>query len=336
MLVAVDLGYGRIKAEAESKRLNYPSLVSDFNGLAFTSGEETSDDLDRLAVEYEGEKFFLGEMARRQGAARATLDQDRFIDLEGMALLAGTLTRFTKPGKQVVNLVAGLPVTFYAKMEDTYKKAIQGKHEVTILTPDGKEGENYTFRIDEIRLMPQPFGSIFNELLSEDGGIEKPSYGTGNVGVIDIGYNTLDLCRADELEFIERKSRSFSNTGMHSAYVEISKSLYEAFKVEVSEEHLENAVRERKFKAGGRVYDINNIIETAYKNVAERVVSKIRNTWNDLWNVDRILITGGGAPALGDYIGSALEHEGVVICNDDAIYTNVRGYYKYGRRKQNN
>jgi len=59
-------------------------------------------------------------------------------------------------------------------------------------------------QLDQIRVIPQPFGTLFDLLLSPDGGIQEESLGEQSVGLIDIGHYTTDCIFVDALSYVEQ------------------------------------------------------------------------------------------------------------------------------------
>jgi len=58
------------------------------------------------------------------------------------------------------------------------------------------------------------------------------------------------------------------------------------------------------------------------------------NLWRDAWQLNSIIITGGGAVILGDYISRQMNRPGQaeLVEPDRATLSNARGYLKLARR----
>jgi len=220
--VAVDVGFGRVKAlNEEGRRSNFPAVVAGFQPLSFSSGMESAKS---LAIEYKGQAYWIGEAALRQSTAvRMTTDRVRTTGEEGMALLAAGLAQTAEENHQLTNLVVGLPVRFYQKMKDEYASLARDVHKINLLSPgEALIRERRLVIVEEVRVLPQPFGTLFDAILDDKGGLKDKTMAGGKVGVIDIGFNTLDLARADELEYINPASDSFSGQGLFNAFQDLS------------------------------------------------------------------------------------------------------------------
>lgn len=62
-VMAVDVRFGRVKALSAERPLEFPSVVGPWREIRFKNEVASSSFLEQLAVEYVGQKLFLGEMA---------------------------------------------------------------------------------------------------------------------------------------------------------------------------------------------------------------------------------------------------------------------------------
>ena len=90
-IMAVDVGFGRVKALSAERQLEFPSVVGPWREIRYTNEMTSNSFLEQLAVEYTGQKLFLGQMAYRQSKARMNMSMDRFCGVEGMALMLATV-----------------------------------------------------------------------------------------------------------------------------------------------------------------------------------------------------------------------------------------------------
>ena len=67
------------------------------------------------------------------------------------------------------------------------------------------------------------------------------------------------------------------------------------------------------------------------EQLAARIAQEVNRLWADDWDIDAIVITGGGGAALAPYLQPLIEGEVLPMPADtDARLNNVTGYYKYG------
>lgn len=325
MIKAVDLGYGSIKAIGSTRRVEYPSAIGTFRPIRFTSDMEAQELKDRLCVEFEGKQYFIGDIAYTQSAPRVTMNNKRFTSSEGLALMMSALILLSSDQLEEIKLVAGLPVNEYAGLKDEYNNTLKGSHYIQLISTDGKEGEFYRFDIEEVKILPQPIGTLFDAVLDDAGQLAYKKLAGGRLACLDIGKHTTDLALVDALHFIDKSSTSYNDLGLFESFREICLALKGAG-YDIAPDSIEPYIRSNRTLPG-----LPQIKEQAFASLAERIVSRVINAWPDLFTFDSIYITGGGAEVVGSYIAEALDSDKVIIC-DNATMTNCQGFYKYGKR----
>lgn len=325
MIRAVDVGYGAVKGICSVREVEYSSAVGDFKPIRFSTGMENLDIKDRLCVEYEGNKYFIGDIAYKQSSPRVTMNSDRFTSQEGLALMMSALVLLSNNQYEDVKLITGLPVNEYAGLKDRYKSALMGKHYIKLIKPDGSEGDYFAFNIEEVKILPQPIGTIFDSVLDNQGYVNDKELAGGRIAVLDIGKYTVDLALTDALQFVDKSSVSFNDIGLFDAFKDISLALKKGEICDVPADSLEPYIRN-----GNNIDGFTELKEVVFAAQAEKIASRVLNTWSDLWNIDQIFVTGGGAIVLGDYLKNSLNTDKAVIC-DKPTFTNCKGYYKFAR-----
>ena len=322
MITGVDLGFGAIKGIGSGKEIEYPSAVGNFNPVRCTVGMEEKSLIEKLCVDYEGNKYFIGEISFTQSVPRVTMNSERFTSKEGLALIMTSLVLLSNNQHENIELVTGLPVDMYKGLKDQFKNTLLGKHNIKLLNTDGDVQEFYAFNIEKVNILPQPMGTIFDHVLDNSGKNINEELGAGRIAVLDIGKHTVDLIVTDKLTFIDRLSTSFNDIGIYDVCKEFSLALKDKGK-NIPADSMEPYIRNIKPPDG-----LAELKETIFSNQAEKITSRVINTWQDLWSFDKIYITGGGAVLLGDYIKNSLNSDQVEIC-DKPTFTNCRGYYKF-------
>ena len=110
IIAGVDVGFGRLKALTTDRRLEYPSVVGPWRELRYRSELNSGSFLEHMAMEYAGQKLFIGEAAYRQSKARVNMSSERFCTTEGITLLLSALAALAPGREAAYNLVTGLPV----------------------------------------------------------------------------------------------------------------------------------------------------------------------------------------------------------------------------------
>ena len=326
---AIDAGFGRTKAVSETKEFNFPSLVAAYRPVRFVSGMEKADPTSSMVLQYDSKRYYIGSSAARQGIAESTIDKERAVTREGKLLSLAALGLLAEEETEHINLVAGLPVSHYSGLKNRYFTVMKQTHRFSLLNLSGKLQRSHIINVCNLKVIPQPLGTLFNLLLSDSGDVTRAELAGQNIGIIDIGYYTADLARADSLEFIDRKSASYP-LGLFNAYSEMAEGLNQELGIEAAPETLEPVMDSGQIRAGGNVIDVGHLKEQALSEAAGQIASKVKSLWPDRWQLDKIVITGGGGKMLYDYIAAALDEKTELA--PEAIYANVKGYLKLAAR----
>jgi plasmid segregation protein ParM len=331
IIAGVDVGFGRLKALSLEHRLEYPSVVGPWRELRYRSELNSSSFLEHMAVEYAGQKLFIGEEAYRQSKARVNMSPERFCSSEGMALLLSALAVLAHSRNAAFNLVTGLPVNAFASQKDRYNQTLAGRHYIKLLCPDGNCEERY-LTIADVKVVPQPMGTVFSYVLDASGKLTDRELASARLAVLDIGANTVDLCRVDSLQFVDRESTSFSDIGVFECYKQISLEILNSFGIEIPAEEIEPHIMNSAIKVGGRLQSIDGIKDRVFYDAAERIVSRALNVWRSTWQLDKIFVTGGGAVLFGEQVARVLNSPGQVEVCKQGTFSNTLGYLRLGQR----
>jgi len=330
MNIAVDAGFGRTKALNAVKEISFPSLVAHYRPVRFTTGMEgNGDPTSKLVLEHNGHRHFVGSAAGRQGIAQNTIDRERAVSEEAKLLALAAFSLLIEDSPDHVCLVAGLPVSHFSSLKERYISELQQTHYFDLLDLSGKPLKKHIVNVHELKVIPQPLGTLFNLLLDDQGGLSKAELAGENVGIIDIGYHTADLARADSLEFIDRKSASYP-LGLFNAYSELSEELNRTLDIDAPPESLEKVVASGQIKVGGKTVSIEKQKQQAFARAAEQIISKVKTLWPDRWQLERIIITGGGGQLLYNYLSNNLDQQAELA--PKPVFANAEGYLKLAAR----
>jgi len=336
-IYGIDLGFGRTKGLSTTRQVELPSVIGDFRKIRYTSGMEGRDIINRLCVSYAGHDFFLGNIAFEQSKARVTMDSNRFMTIEGMSLLFGALTLLSdSENGGTVRLAVGLPVNDFETRKGAYAEALKGAHYIKTLNLSGEPDNFYCFAVQDVIVMPQPCGTIFDAVLDDNGDLVNRELAGKRVAVLDIGRRTVDLALMDALSFIDRQSTSFSDIGIADAYSELTMLLRKKLDgVDIIAEEVESYIKAGTIDYRGKPVNITSEVEQVFRQQATKILSRVKNVWPDLWKIHKIIITGGGGVLLGRYLADAIgsPEQVEVYQAGRATFSNCRGFLKYGIRK---
>jgi plasmid segregation protein ParM len=95
---------------------------------------------------------------------------------------------------------------------------------------------------------------------------------------------------------------------------------------------LYDAVREGSIKIRGAEYDLTKVKDEVFARLATAVTGDMERVWADDWDLDMVLLAGGGGEALFEYLKPLMRGELALLkTQEDPRMGNVCGYVKYGR-----
>ncbi len=331
-IIGIDVGFGFTKAYNGKNSVIFKSLIGDATDIQFRSllGDDSST--SNLHITLDDKSYFLGSYAELQSNIREfTLDQEKLIeDFVKILAIAAAGICTDKPGP--INVVSGLPVGYLKRDTKKFKKMIRGTHEITFHNKDGQDVTK-KITIDKIHIIPQPIGSIFNLIFDEHGRIKDKNLATQKLGVVDIGFKTSDFSIFDHLQYIERGS-STMDTGISKCFSVIANKLRQESNINIELYRMFQFIESGMIKIRGKEYNISNLKKRVYNHAASAIASDLNRLWENDWDIDSIILSGGGSVELSEYLSPNIDGNVIPIGKDiDARFNNVQGYCKFGRYK---
>jgi plasmid segregation protein ParM len=331
-IIGLDIGYGYTKASDGRRAIVFKSIYGEATEPQFR--DEVLDHPEEemhLHVELNGKGYFVGEHAVRQSAQRNfTLDPNQFVAEFTRILALAPLARMVDRQNQI-KLVAGLPISHYRKHKADLIKTLQGQHPVTVIDKLGNRIETVV-RIAEVKVVPQPYGSVLNMMLTDLGEMQDKRFLTEKIGVIDIGFRTTDFTVVDHTHYSERGSRTV-DAGMSRAYSNVAAKVLETSGVNVELYRMYESVERGSIKIHGKRYDLKGVRDRAFEQLASAIATDANRLWAADWDMDRILLSGGGGAVIAPFLAPLIKGELVPVeAGADGRLNNVKGYVKYGRR----
>jgi plasmid segregation protein ParM len=330
-IIGIDIGFGFTKVTNGRQELVFKSLLGEAIDIQFQEKvmeDEEAD--DHLQAEIDGKPWFVGELAERQSNVRFfTLDQSQFI-AQFAKNLALTATAKMAAGFVPISLVTGLPIGYYRQHKDELARILEGEHKVTLVDGNGKSQEK-VLNINRVRVIPQPFGSMFNLVLNDLGESAAKRMTREKIGIIDVGFRTSDYTIADKMRYSERGSRT-TDSGIARAFNSIANKLREKSGVGVELYRLYDAVDRGSIKIRGKEYDLKVLTDEVFGQLATTIASEVDRLWADDWDIDAMVITGGGGAVIARHLTPLLKGNVLPVdAKADARLYNVQGYWKFGK-----
>lgn len=329
-ILGIDIGFGFTKASDGKNTVIFKSVLGEATELQYQEsilGDGTPD--DHLQVEVDGRSCFIGELAERQSNVRFfTLDQSQFVSNFAKHLALAAAARMVN-GFIPINLVTGLPIGHYREHKEELARLLTGEHKVFVTDASGKRQEK-VININKVRVIPQPFGSLFNRMLNDLGEVGDKRLVREKIGIIDVGFRTCDYSVSDKMRYSERGSRT-TDSGIARAFNVIAGKLREKSGVNVELYRLHEAVERGSIKIRGKEFDLKGLTEQVFGQLAAGVASEVDRLWSDDWDMDAILVTGGGGAVLGKYLQPLVNGQIILPEASDPRLLNVLGYWKFGK-----
>ncbi len=330
-IIGIDIGFGFTKATNGHDFLIFKSIFGE--AVQFQIKENllhSNTDDDHLQIEVDNTSYFVGELAERQSSDRTfTLDQTQFVSSSSKILALATLSKLVKDTSQPIKLVVGLPIGHYREYKDELAKMLKTTHHFYVINADGERTKT-SIQVSDVRVLPQPIGTVMDSLLSSTGIAQNKRFATDKIGIIDVGFRTTDYTISDKGRYSERGSLTTKN-GISRAFAQIGSKLKDACGIDIEIYRLYDAVDKGTIKVRGKSYDLKKITEHAFKQLASQIAADANQVWEDDWDIDAIMITGGGGAVLLPYMEAEIEGAIIPIKQDlDYRLHNVRGYYKFG------
>jgi plasmid segregation protein ParM len=168
--------------------------------------------------------------------------------------------------------------------------------------------------------------------MNDKGTIINGDLAKQKVGVVDIGFRTTDFCIFDQLRYVERGS-STTDTGISKCFSIISRKLREecgGLNIELY--RMYKAIQTGLIRVRGDEFNIAKLRDLTFTNAARVIAGDIERIWADDWDIDAIILTGGGAMELAEHLQPLIVGNVIPVKhNVDLRLSNVEGYLKYGR-----
>ena len=182
--------------------------------------------------------------------------------------------------------------------------------------------------VESVFVAPQPFGSLFRELLNERGKINNGDIEKGRIGIIDVGTFTTDFVVADELRYVQRLSGSI-RIGWSKVVNQVQQALADMHMLELMPYEVDRAIQAKEVRVRGQPISLEKLIDPAIADIQTAIIARARDLGGSAANLDMILVSGGGGPHLYNAVHDVYPHARLL---DNAFWANAEGFYRFGQR----
>lgn len=179
------------------------------------------------------------------------------------------------------------------------------------------DGRDYLVTAKETTVLPQGAAIIANFENTEEA-----------VGILDIGYYTLDMVLLRDQRIVRDKSRS-TNDGIHLLAEEARKMIRAQFPevLEVPDAAVMRFLSKGGLKISGVYHDCASVVEQLLAVHAQKIIARAKTAWEtDLPLMEATYLVGGGAALLAQHFNGGLHSIRVI---EDPEFGNALGYMKY-------
>lgn len=226
-------------------------------------------------------------------------------------------------------LVSGVPSNDFMSEEtlDELSKVLKGDHSITI------NGDKYYIRVQEVHFLPQPIGTLFNEIIDDNGDMLDSSLNNSNVGIVDLGGLTILIDLVSKMR-LETDKRVQLESGAFTLYDAITKDLITAgYRINVYE--VEKVIRKYNVNGeylwspdGVHTVNITDFVMNNRIRFTKRVANSVKTIYKGFDRIQTILVTGGASNLLikDEFISEVPNAQFI----DNSDVANVKGFYKFG------
>lgn len=291
----------------------YSSTKTSQGVCILSTVEKGHDDYNNvLEININGENYIIGEPTGQYIVDADKFKTDAGIELLKVTTLAAIGLSYPEESVIDVNVVAGLPVAYYADQKDDLEKLLKNLDGSCIEI--NKIGKKQVIKINKVMILPQACGII----------IEKNKKNESSL-VIDIGGGTWDVAQFDGLKLV---AKATYEEGMLVLYSAIAQMLNAKHYTNFKEYHIQNIIERGFFTVGDSKKGIEEIEEYLDREV-RKIVSTIKRNFNTN-DVDNFYLIGGGALALKDYVRKYFP---AIEVEQNCQFTNVNSFAFMGELK---
>lgn len=340
---AVDVGYSNVKYTIGRTLVDGDNKIQVelFPALAplaakESGGKHVGESADVCFVTVGGNTYAVGPKSYLHADVREprTIDPNYCASDKYKALMLAAMhymAEAERAGHEFVieTLVLGLPLTTYHQFAESLEKWVPGEH---LVGGRGRDAVQRRVTVNEVLVKVQPYGGLVNF------GVSRKEKLDGWALVIDTGGGTLDWCMSHGAQVNWKLSGAYPRAMLACAYAvadAIDRDWRNRFDIV---QVIEDALRANapSFQVGTREYTLEKY-RSKVDAVLEEAVTFMLAATGTLDNVKRVLLTGGGAPVLHEYLlRTRPELERALEMDTDPVFSNVRGFQVLGEVAQLN
>ena len=309
--LGIDIGYGYTKAYAGTTDADGNNIVMSFPTIV-TGADESGGFSSHSCVEVDGERYYAGGDVKKGDAPWFDPRTADFVGSGSWTAVLVEAIRACNFNMYQGSIVLGMPAQQYDRTKaEEYVAALKRR---TITTGNGV---SFNFHNIGIQFVPQGFG-IFLKYVSNNG----VDYKSLKIGVVDIGYYTVDLIVMDHGKFINIDAKSYP-LGISLLLEHIASEFSRKYGYYITLDQAMQFINNRQVVIMGEDYDIDTG-EITKKYAAQ--IAAVINNYVETKSLDLGIAGGGGVHVLRQ-ITRLKKKMSAVSSPENA---NAVGYWLYG------
>lgn len=318
MNIGIDVGFYATKAVGNRTQTIFPSFaVPPVRSRLSLNGH------DRIVIESESGTFLVGDEAVRIGQGARQETAHWVGSPEWLTLFYSALSELTDATRFDAQVVIGLPLSDYDRDKKIVREILDGSH---TFKRTGRVGQKCN--VSDLRVVPQAWGAILDQLLDASGKICDPEMARHRYAVLDIGGHTVNYLAVDGLSDIPAESR-----GTQRGTWTVVRAVRDFLDAEhpdlaqLKDHKLMQAILETSIYDGGTRINLTPVTFPIIDEIGKEIVETARQHWGASAATFRsVLVIGGGAHIWRDHITAAFPHAKILTSPE---FANARGFAKF-------
>lgn len=310
LLIGIDAGKDSTKFcyknEFGLQRQIFRTKVQEINNFGVEAEGKT------FKVGFEDKNYLVGDMISER---KLSFDLSK-TSIEHKICIYLAIAKIVKETNiHEVKVAIGAPLTVYKneRLKNEYKDYIKDNGLVNIMVND----ELISFNIEEILILPESIGPIYNEI---------NQYRNEKVTIIDIGGLNSNICQFNNL-VPNVASMLVANKGGNILKSKIADILSEQYGIIIYKEDVDSIIKDGILYIQGKPQNDSKIlIKKLMEEHLEDVLNFCKQNELDILNTNgKIVFSGGGSLLLKEIIQEKYSYAKIAT---DAQFSNVQAFYK--------
>jgi len=320
-----DPGFGAIKLDTGDAKILFPAVICKGNERIFSTlgnkpvakGTDVETQIASLDVIVKNNStgverhYFMGSLAEslNPNEAHYCWDEDKSNDEEARALLIVALALAQQGPRVNVYLGTGVPVKYYATLQEKYESELKGSFSVTFRSGPFA-GQTRHLTLLRSRVLPQSYGVFIKETLNEYGIPSNPKLFSGYVVVLDPGFRTTDVATFYDGVMLDPPNSFSLEKGLKWAYTGVAEKLREMTCNHENPIETDDKELDKIFRVNGGLYpwndgaiNLNPVLKSMLSQLGIDIAREVKKALKPmLGKIHTVLVAGKVGEMLFDYL----------------------------------